>query len=1132
MKLRFITIILLFFALDAPAQILTRFNGTVNVFGASGTAPNYSITGFFNDPMGMYASEDVQMGDMIYLLVDNTCARLEVTAITSAAGGIVVLNVTDIDNKFMSPPSGIGALLRNTPNRHFPLYTPNLSETLLSCIRSHFTMQVDTIATGGNGTNIYNTSDTLEDNTKNERVVTHRNADGQFQTLTFDGRGANVGTTNDTVSVIRILGNNSSDDNSTRYITLIAQSTDTTRFDSLVTHDLDGNFVVSATKNLALTGKNAISVNTDSASLYMTENPSYGNVLEDRSASPKGLQYGGDYRNTLVDNSLVPKNYVDALPIANIVRNTRGDSLIVNNWLVKDNDNPENNAFYLAKNLRWINAAVYKQQNALDDVRMMMFGDSKTEFEFIPNAFFRELNKRFIFDGTGFIAVYGAGVMSMNVVNSVTPTTALWTAKTKSSGGRGIGMYSVVSTGSSTAFSFLINTNFEYNRFTNFDVWWYGQVGGGSFEVRVDGVLQATVNTSSATGFQKTTITGLTDNSHSVSITPLGANCELLGFNGSRTGINGFRLHRVGQTGSASNEYITNINADTATWNKQLRELRPSLIWLYLGSNERAANMPLATFKTNIKSLVSYIRNVRDSLDIVLVGQSDFANSLGGVHTLTTRQYNDILRQVAIEDNCAVFDIEKMSGLQAESLKKDPLWMPDGIHEGAAAGEAIAAAFAEGLPGLGQYDLSDGLIRTFGTSSFLPIGGYTANKLMYSNASGNAVTAANLSFDGANLTHTGGNITTAGTLSAGTTIVSRLTSGSGGGSIINNFGFTSGQDLLAAGYQQGVRVDGAHSPTIFQTSNQGGVSVNWQFSNFAQVSRNVNSTDMRVFSVTQGIENTGFNNGITYYHSLFPPLNATGNSTNNTLVGYIFRPNKTGAFSAYARIIGLQIDTSDVLLNVGNGKTGIGLSSTASLSALLNLSASNISRAQLNMPDGVAPTSPLAGDIWVESGVFKYRTGGVTKSLAYINDTKPATEISITDVAGNITATNADAALSELSARIQTGTNGNITITAPTNGTGGGSQRAYSVTGGNMAITRRVINFTPTAAGVCSVDVQQGTLLSLTPSECIISARILEGVNSVNATITYINDTTATITFTAANTNSHTISVIINSVLN
>lgn len=68
-------------------------------------------------------------------------------------------------------------------------------------------------------------------------------------------------------------------------------------------------------------------------------------------------------------------------------------------------------------------------------------------------------------------------------------------------------------------------------------------------------------------------------------------------------------------------------------------------------------------------------------------------------------------------------------------------------------------------------------------------------------------------------------------------------------------------------------------------------------------------------------------------------------------------------------------------------RVGIGLASAPATGALLQLAASTISFAEINFGVGVAPTSPVDGDMWLESNTntgFKMRINGVTKTVSLI----------------------------------------------------------------------------------------------------------------------------------------------------
>lgn len=138
-------------ATSLDAQVLNRFRGTINVFGVSGSAPNYTITGFFNDQLGQYSSDSLSVGDYLYMSAGSECVRFEVTSIDSQTGGIITADVLDTEGVTAAFPSGVGAILAETPNNSYPGYISGISEDLLSCIRTHFTELVDISAGSGGG---------------------------------------------------------------------------------------------------------------------------------------------------------------------------------------------------------------------------------------------------------------------------------------------------------------------------------------------------------------------------------------------------------------------------------------------------------------------------------------------------------------------------------------------------------------------------------------------------------------------------------------------------------------------------------------------------------------------------------------------------------------------------------------------------------------------------------------------------------------------------------------------------------------------------------------------------------------------------------------------------------------------
>jgi hypothetical protein len=157
-----ITVLLLCISAVVFAQVNTSFRGTLNIYQASGTSPNYEIRGIFNDTQGQYTSDSVDVGDKIFILEAENCIELEITSLISTTGGIIRCNVIDVDTLLVNTPLGNAAILEPTGNFGFPTFIDGISNDLLSCIQTYFTHLVDNAITGsGDGDGIYGRNDTI-----------------------------------------------------------------------------------------------------------------------------------------------------------------------------------------------------------------------------------------------------------------------------------------------------------------------------------------------------------------------------------------------------------------------------------------------------------------------------------------------------------------------------------------------------------------------------------------------------------------------------------------------------------------------------------------------------------------------------------------------------------------------------------------------------------------------------------------------------------------------------------------------------------------------------------------------------------------------------------------------------------
>ena len=230
-------------------------------------------------------------------------------------------------------------------------------------------------------------------------------------------------------------------------------------------------------------------------------------------------------------------------------------------------------------------------------------------------------------------------------------------------------------------------------------------------------------------------------------------------------------------------------------------------------------------------------------------------------------------------------------------------------------------------------------------------------------------------------------------------------------------------------------------------------------------------------------------------------------STNATLAVYsgsAWKPLATGT-SSVASINGgggaltlagtnNQIAVSPTSNLSSGGTLTLSFPTNLTLPGLTTLTASTTSAAALNMPSGVAPTTPQAGDIWNESGVLKYKYGS-TKTIATTDSTMTGawagTVISPayggTGVANNVNNTLTWAG-SAASVRISLG--GTTDITFPTSGTlailgantftGAQTLKAGAATAGNAPLYfQSGTNLTTAVSGAMEFD---GTNLYFTPA--------------------------------------------------
>lgn len=212
-------------------------------------------------------------------------------------------------------------------------------------------------------------------------------------------------------------------------------------------------------------------------------------------------------------------------------------------------------------------------------------------------------------------------------------------------------------------------------------------IGTGTFTVVIDGGAP-TIVTPSTTGpaaahTGAATITGLGAGAHTAVVTAT----TTTRFCGAVAHTNhldrGLYIYNSGMGGTTTQAY-----ADDGAHTQRLNTLAPDLVICMLGSNDYSGNVPLATYMTNTKKIITGIRSgVASQPDILLVHSYQRFDVTSPLHSWTA--YGAALKSVAAANNCAFIDISALyPSNQATDIIRpggghitEGLISNDGIHQ-------------------------------------------------------------------------------------------------------------------------------------------------------------------------------------------------------------------------------------------------------------------------------------------------------------------------------------------------------------------------------------------------------------------------------------------------------------------
>ncbi|WP_157946337.1 SGNH/GDSL hydrolase family protein [Staphylococcus chromogenes] len=148
-------------------------------------------------------------------------------------------------------------------------------------------------------------------------------------------------------------------------------------------------------------------------------------------------------------------------------------------------------------------------------------------------------------------------------------------------------------------------------------------------------------------------------------------------------GTKGVVVHKIGNSGLRAGHIAS---TDRANWIKQLQRCRANTFGILLGTNEMAQNVSTTQYETDMKEVISRIKEAKPRASIFLIAPS--GNKYDGQQNFTIGDYSDVQLKIAKELNLAHVSLWRNLGDYAMT-NANGLMYTDGVHPNKDGGYAI-----------------------------------------------------------------------------------------------------------------------------------------------------------------------------------------------------------------------------------------------------------------------------------------------------------------------------------------------------------------------------------------------------------------------------------------------------------
>ncbi|MEO6536233.1 MAG: peptidoglycan-binding protein [Candidatus Paceibacterota bacterium] len=237
-------------------------------------------------------------------------------------------------------------------------------------------------------------------------------------------------------------------------------------------------------------------------------------------------------------------------------------------------------------------------------------------------------------------------------------------------------------------------TTLKYTPYTTVDTWdiyYLLSAGAGTFTVSTNGgaVVATTSEANGSTVMAKMTVT-VPSGTQQLVITPISGTgiVYIQGAVGRVAATKQITFINGGIGGATGATWSTNTSAYTAR--PQLRYLAPKLTIINLTINDWNATTSTSTYTTQIQNLIN---DGKISGDVLLMSGNP-SNPSGYASVSQQQTYIDIIKSLAVSNNCAMIDLTSRWGSYAVKSALTPSWYFDSLHPSATGYNDIATAVA------------------------------------------------------------------------------------------------------------------------------------------------------------------------------------------------------------------------------------------------------------------------------------------------------------------------------------------------------------------------------------------------------------------------------------------------------